>query len=86
MPLPGPQVKVTEGRGCQWTAQRSHHPGVAGAAGHVNAVAVVDPAAHAYPAVQLPVHVDTASPVVDPNRPGSQGPVQAAEGRPVVAP
>ncbi len=54
--------------------------------GHVNAVAVVDPAAHAYPAEQLPVHVDTISPVVDPNWPGSQGPVQAAEGRPVVAP
>ncbi len=49
-------------------------------------MALMDPAAHAYPAVQFPVQVDTVSPVVDPNRPGSQGPVQAAEGRPVVAP
>jgi hypothetical protein len=54
--------------------------------GHVNAVALVDPAAHAYPAVQFAVQVDTVRPAVDPNRPGSQRPVQAAEGRPAVAP
>jgi hypothetical protein len=37
--------------------------------GHVAAVALVDPAMHAYPAVQLPLHAAVGRPVVDPNVP-----------------
>ncbi len=42
-------------------------------AGHTAAVAVVEPATHAYPAVQDPVHAAVVRPVVDPNRPGVHG-------------
>ena len=35
-------------------------------AGHSAAVALVDPATHAYPAVHGPVHVDTDRPLVAP--------------------
>ncbi len=34
---------------------------------HMDAVALVDPAAHAYPALQLPLHVATDTPGVAPN-------------------
>lgn len=44
------------------------------------AVALVDPAGHAKPAVQFAVQDDSVKPEVDPYRPGSQGPVHAAEG------
>jgi hypothetical protein len=33
---------------------------------HIAAVALVDPATHAYPALQLPLHVSTDKPAVDP--------------------
>jgi hypothetical protein len=65
-------------------------------------VADADPAAHAYPALQLPVHPAVVKPAVDPYRPAgqfvhvtaapvlycpaAQGAVQAAVGRPWVDP
>ena len=55
-------------------------------AGQTDAVALVDPAAHAYPAVQFPVHDDAARPDDDPYRPASQGPLQAEEFKAVDAP
>ena len=45
-------------------------------AGHAAAVELVDPAAHAYPAVQLPLHAGDVSPVVAPKVPAGHGPVQ----------
>jgi hypothetical protein len=54
--------------------------------GHMDAVALVDPATHAYPAVQLAVQLDTDRPDTDPYRPVSQGPLQAAVDMAVVAP
>ncbi len=44
--------------------------------GHIMAVALVDPATHAYPAAQLPLHAAEVKPVTDPNVPAGQG-VQA---------
>jgi hypothetical protein len=55
-------------------------------AGHTEAVAEVDPATHANPALQLPSQVDVVSPDTDPNRPASQGPLQLAVGMPDVEP
>ena len=40
--------------------------------GHINAVAVVEPAAHAYPAVQLPVQAGVDNPAVLPYKPTAQ--------------
>ncbi len=54
--------------------------------GQMDAVALVDPATHAYPAVQLAVQLDTDKPDTDPYRPASHGPVQAAVDMAVVAP
>ena len=42
-------------------------------AGHTAAVALVDPAAHAYPATQLPEHPAVPSPAVDPYSPAAHG-------------
>ena len=47
-------------------------------AAHTSAVSLVDPAGHAYPALQLPVHDDTLSPDSDPYRPTSHMPLQLA--------
>jgi hypothetical protein len=55
-------------------------------AAQVAAVAVIDPATQAYPAVQAPVHVDTVRPVVEPYLPASHGPEHTAVVRPVVEP
>ena len=41
-----------------------------------------DPAPHAYPALQFPVHDDTLSPDSDPYRPASHSPLQLALVRP----
>ena len=54
--------------------------------GHTDAVALVDPATHTYPAVQLAVQLDTDKPDADPYRPASHGPLQAAVDMAVVAP
>ena len=51
-----------------------------------DAVDDVDPAAHAYPALQLPLHVDVVSPDVAPNDPASQSPLQFALDRPMALP
>ena len=42
-------------------------------AGHSIAVALVDPAGHAYPGLQLPLHIDDVALSVDPYRPAGQG-------------
>ena len=55
-------------------------------AGHTIAVELVEPPGHAYPAVQLPLHVDTVTPVVAPNSPGAHNPLHVAEVRPDVDP
>jgi hypothetical protein len=52
----------------------------------MDAEGLVDPAAHAYPALQLAVQLDTGRPDTDPYRPASQGPLHAALGMAVVAP
>ena len=44
-------------------------------AGQIDAVELTDPAAHAYPALQVPTHDDDVSPLIDPNRPASHGPL-----------
>jgi hypothetical protein len=49
-------------------------------AGHSNAVAVTEPAGHAYPAVHRPLHRDEFMPMVAPKRPAGQKPLQV--GRP----
>jgi hypothetical protein len=46
---------------------------------HTDAVAVEDPAGHAYPAAQLPVHPDDAMPRVAPYSPAAQGPLHPDE-------
>ena len=46
----------------------------------------MDPATHAYPALQSPVHVDVVRPLEDPCRPESQGPLQLALDMVAVAP
>jgi hypothetical protein len=48
--------------------------------GHVNAVALVEPGAHAYPARQMPLQADTFRPVALPNQPPSHGPLHPAVG------
>ena len=55
-------------------------------AGHTAAVALVDPATHAYPALQFPVHSGVVRPDTDPYLPASQGPLQLAFGMPDTAP
>ena len=47
-------------------------------AGHTTAVAFVDPATHAYPALQLPLHPALDRPPTKPYRPAGQGPLHAA--------
>ena len=47
---------------------------------------MVDPATHAYPALQLPEHVDATNPVEFPYEPPSHRPLHAAVDRPVVDP
>jgi hypothetical protein len=49
-------------------------------------VALVDPATHAYPARQGPVHPDTVTPGKLPYLPGSHGAVQEGEVRPLLPP
>jgi hypothetical protein len=44
-------------------------------AGQIDAVELTDPAAHAYPALQVPTHDDDVSPLIDPKRPASHGPL-----------
>jgi hypothetical protein len=55
-------------------------------AGHMNAVAFVDPAAHANPPLQLPLHAADDRPGVAPNCPATQAAVQAAVVSPVIFP
>ena len=55
-------------------------------AGHVAAVGDVDPPTHAYPALQLLVHRGDVKPDPEPNRPGSQGPLQLDVAIAAVAP
>ena len=50
------------------------------------ALGLVDPATHAYPALQLPVQLDTDKPDCDPYRPASQSPLQLALDMAVDAP
>ena len=47
-------------------------------AGHVEAVGLVDPAAHTYPALQLPEHPGDDRPATDPYRPAAHGAVHDA--------
>jgi hypothetical protein len=54
--------------------------------GHTAAVALVDPATHAYPALQLASHMGVVSPDMDPYRPAAQGPLQLALGMADTAP
>ena len=53
---------------------------------HTDAVEDVDPAAHAYPGLQLPLHEEAVRPDALPNEPGSQGPLQSAVDRPAALP
>jgi hypothetical protein len=55
-------------------------------AGHTAAVALADPATHAYPALQFPVHSGVVRPLDDPYRPASQGPLQLMVGMADTAP
>ncbi len=55
-------------------------------AGHTAAVALVDPATHAYPALQLASHNAEVKPPTDPYRPEPQSPLQLALGMATVAP
>jgi hypothetical protein len=74
---------------CSPAAQSTHAPHPDSEyrpGGHMDAVALVDPATHAYPAVQLAVQLDTDRPDTDPYRPASHGPLQAAVDMAVVAP
>jgi hypothetical protein len=49
-------------------------------------VELVDPAGHAYPAVQFPEHAAVVSPDDDPKVPAGHGAVHDADGKPAVAP
>ncbi len=49
-------------------------------------MAFVDPAAHAYPALQFPLHVSTDKPAVDPKRPAGHGAVHEGDVSPLVFP
>ncbi len=53
--------------------------------GQTDVVSLVDPAGHAYPALQTPLHAALLAPA-DPNLPLGQGPLHAAEGRPAASP
>ena len=53
---------------------------------HTAAVALMDPATHAYPGVHGPVHSDVVKPVDAPYRPPAHRPLHAALGRLVEAP
>ena len=53
---------------------------------HATAVALVDPAGHAYPAWHEPEHVDDVRPAVAPNLPASHTPLHNCDVRPVVLP
>ena len=53
---------------------------------HIAAVALVDPAAHAYPALQFPVHVAFTMPDAAPYTPAAHGPVHAVVFRLAVSP
>jgi len=55
-------------------------------AGQAVAVALVDPAGQAYPAVQLPVQDGVVRPVVEPKVPAGQGDVHAATPTPAEDP
>jgi hypothetical protein len=55
-------------------------------AGHTDAVALVDPAAHAYPAAQLPLHAADDRPATAPYRPAAHAAVHAADVSPVPSP
>jgi hypothetical protein len=55
-------------------------------AAHIAAVALVDPATQAYPALQLPLHSTDVRPSVAPYVPAGHGAVQKADARAVVAP
>jgi hypothetical protein len=48
-------------------------------AGQVDAVALADPAGHAYPAVQAPLHTEDDRPATSPNLPPEQGMHDAAD-------
>jgi hypothetical protein len=51
------------------TGHPVHAPALNVPAEHINAVGVVDPGTHAYPALQFPEHIADVSPAMDPNRP-----------------
>ena len=53
---------------------------------HVDAIGDVDPDAHAYPALQLPLQFDDTSPAAAPYDPASHGPLHAAVDSPVLLP
>ncbi len=55
-------------------------------AGHCTAVALVDPAGQACPALHPPLQLTDARPSSLPNDPAGHNPLHAAEGRPGVAP
>jgi hypothetical protein len=55
-------------------------------AGQAIAVDDADPAVHAYPAVQMPLHAADNRPDADPNLPAGQGAVQAAVVSPAMSP
>ncbi len=55
-------------------------------AGHIDAVALVDPATHANPATQLPLQLADDIAAVAPYRPAAHADVHAAVVRPVVFP
>ncbi len=54
--------------------------------GHSTAVALVEPAGQAYPAVHSPLQVSADAATAAPNRPAGHGAVQAAEASPLVFP
>jgi hypothetical protein len=55
-------------------------------AGQMDAVAFVDPATHAYPALQFPLHAADDRPGAPPYRPAAHADVHAAVVRPVTFP
>ncbi len=54
--------------------------------GHCTAVALVDPAGHEYPAVQLPLHWVVFNPLVAPNLPAGHEALQSGFVLPAVSP
>ena len=59
---------------------------VLGRRSHNAAVAVVDPATHAYPAAHGPLHCAVDAPVALPYRPASHSPLHAGVDMPTLAP